>query len=102
MLGSQDAAFICCDASFWRGFAPFSVCTTSINCNRSCPAQAMTEKKFAFGCPLILLDTLMHFFSLDAHSGRYKGTMAERGGCTMKSPESDAVSKCIARFYTFH
>ena len=25
-----------------------------------------------------------------------------RGGCTMKSPESDAVSWCIARFYTFH
>ena len=34
-----------------------------------------------------------------------EGTMAQwqgRGGCTMKSPESDAVSWCIARFYTFH
>ena len=62
---------------FGEGFAPFSVCTTSINCNRSCPAQAMTGKKFAFGCPLILLDTLMHFFSLDAHSGRYNGTMVD-------------------------
>ena len=79
-----------------------SVCTTSINCNRSCPAQAMTEKTLHRDVPLSCW-TRWCISSQRMHT--VEGTKAQwwrRGGCTMKSPESAAVSWCIARFYTFH
>ena len=79
-----------------------SVCTTSINCNRSCPAQAMTEKRLHSDVPLSCW-TRWCISSQRMHT--VEGTKAQwqrRGGCTMKSPESAAVSWCIARFYTFH